>query len=142
MTGASQSSTEIIKHLYAEYQFQAKEHPQISIMLGYEFFGLEKIRTIAPDATAFFFRQSPSNIMLQCVYDGKAANLKELEDEARGMLRRMKQVASEGGSNMSYGNYTDGGYFPTEGFLLVSDITTKNHISLHMREIYLTHQVR
>jgi hypothetical protein len=108
MTGASQTKPKAVNKLYEEYEVLVKQNPDLTIMLGYEYFGPEKIRTIASDATAFYFRQAPPNIMLQCVFDGKATNIKELELKSKEIIRKLKKIYLEDGDDFSYANYSDG----------------------------------
>jgi hypothetical protein len=80
------------------------------LIIGYDYYNLKKINTIAPDATAFGFRGGPPKIMLQCTFDGKASNIRELESKAIKVLKRMKEVSLEDGDGFSYSNYSsDGG---------------------------------
>jgi hypothetical protein len=108
MTGAAQTGPEIAFKLNEEFLKQIQNNPDLTIMIGYEYFGQEKLRTIAQDATAFHGRQSPSNIMLQAVFDGKAPNLKEIEQRARAVLNDLKRIAMDDSPAPPYGNYDDG----------------------------------
>src|ERR1700749_1885955 len=107
MTGAAQSKPEIALKLNEEFLKQIQKNRDLTIMIGYEYFGMEKLRTIAQDATAFYGRQSPSNIMLQAVFDGKAPNLKEIEQRARAVLSDLKRIAMDDSPAPPYGNYDD-----------------------------------
>jgi len=106
-TGAAQTSPDVALKLYEAFVKYNAENPDMSIMFGYEFFGLHKIREVAGDATAFPGRTAPPNIMLQCAFDGKTPKMEEMTDRARKILQELKALTASEGARPAYGNYDD-----------------------------------
>jgi len=106
-TGAAQSTPDVAVKLYEAFVKYNAENPDLSIIFGYEFFGLGKIRQVPGDATAFPARNAPSNIMLQCAFNGKSPNMEEVTARARKILNELKAIADVNRDAPSYGNYDD-----------------------------------
>lgn len=118
MTGLDYNSPDMVPKLFGTYKEIIEANPDLTIMIGFEYFDLNKMREVAPDATAFPGRKSSCNAMIQVMFDGKAPNLKEIETKARGTTAALRKVASDFNDAPAYGNYGMVHCFDTFIFLL------------------------